>query len=234
MEIIKDAGEQPGPRLPARIGAELRPLLAVRGAGASLVSGSWLLLRRGWTLLSHHLDGWERYGAVAFGGYVTMYACGHAPDVARFAVPAAVVAWCTAAWWAAPPAVAEEPVLEPVDEPEEEPAMDPREAFTGWLLDQIGDRPGIHLRRLYPAMRSLPGHEDRTDAQLRAALRTLDIPVERSLRIGVVAGRSGIRRTDLLTLPPTEPAGHGEPDGDAGQPADSPGGESAGERLESA
>ena len=226
MEIVKDTGEQPTPRLHRRLSAELRPLLAVRGAGASLVSGSWLLLRRGWTLLSHHLDGWERYGAVAFGGYITVYACRHAPDVARFAVPAAVVAWCAAAWWAAPPAA--------VEKPDEEATPDACDAFVHWLLDLIGDRPGIHLRDLYPAMRRLPGHENRTDAQLRAALRTLGIPVERSLRIGVVAGRSGVRRADLLTLPPTEAPGPGEPDGDAGQAVDSPGGESAGERLESA
>lgn len=214
MEIVKDAGEQRRPRLPARIGAELRPLLAVRGAGASLMSGSWLLLRRGWTLLSHHLDGWERYGAVAFGGYVTVYACGHAPDVARFAVPGAVVAWCAAAWWAAPPAVEPEPSDEPV-------APNPQ-GFTRWLLDLIGDRPGIHLRELYPAMRELPGCEGHDNAHLRAALDTLGIPVHRSLRLGHVAGRSGVRRTDLLALPPTEAPEPGEPDGDAGQPADSP------------
>jgi hypothetical protein len=226
MEITKDAGEQPRPRLPARICAELRPLLAVRGAGASLVSGSWLLLRRGWTLLSHHLDGWERYGAVAFGGYVTVYACGHAPDVAQFAVPGAVVAWCVVAWWVSPPVA--------VEEPDEEAAPGTRDAFVRWLLDLIGNRSGIHLRELYPAMRRLPGHEDRTDPQLRAALRTLGIPVERSLRIGVVAGRSGVRKTDLLALPPTDVPEPGELDGDAGQAVDSPGGESAGERLESA
>jgi hypothetical protein len=164
---------------------------------------------------------------VAFGGYVTVYACGHAPDVARFAVPAAAVVWCAAAWWISPPPTAEPA---PVDDPVE---PDPQ-GFTRWLLDLIGDRPGIHLRELYPAMRRLPGHEDRTDAQLRTALQTLAIPVQRSLRIGVVAGRSGVRRTDLLTLPPTAAPEPGESDGDAGQAVDSPGGESTGERLESA
>ena len=214
MEIIKDAGEQPTPRLHRRLATELRPLLAVRGAGAALVAGSGILLRSGWTYLGDRLHGWERYGAVAFGGYVAVFACGHAPDVARFAVPAAVVVWCAAAWWAAPPAA--------VEEPTEAAAPDARDAFVRWLLDQIGDRPGIHLRDLYPAMRTLPGCEGHDNARLRAALTTLDIPVHRSLRIGALAGRSGVRRADLLALPSPDVPEGGESDGDAGQPADSP------------
>jgi hypothetical protein len=229
MEIIKDVGEQP-PHLRRRLAAELRPLLAVRGAGASLCAGSAVLLRAGWTYLGERLHGWERYGACAFGGYVAVYGCGHAPDVARFAVPGTVVVWCAAAWWAAPPADVEEPEPEPVEEPD----LDARAAFVQWLLDLIGDRPGIHLRDLYPAMRQLPGCESHDNARLRTALTTLGIPVHRSLRIGVLAGRSGVRKTDLLSLPPLDEPESGEPDGDAGQPVDSPAGESPGEQMESA
>jgi hypothetical protein len=207
MKIVKKVGEQPIPRLHRRLVAELRPVLAVRGAGASLIAGSRVLARRGWAQLGEHLDGWERYGALAFGGYVIVYAAGHAPNVARFAIPGAVVAWCVAAWWMAPPAAAERA-------PEAE-ASGPPDTFVPWLLHLMGDRPGIHLRDLYPAMRQLPGHEDRDNTQLRAALRTLDIPVRRSLRLGGVAGRSEVARADLAPLP-------------------SPSGESHVERLESA
>jgi hypothetical protein len=214
------------PRLPAWLTAEIRPVLAFTGAGCALWAGTCILVRRGWAQLGEHLSIWERAGVVAFTGYVTVYGCEHAPDVARFAVPGAVVAWCVAAWWAAPPAT--------VEEPAEPAAPDARDAFVWWLLGLIGDRAGIHLRELYPAMRQLPGHEDRSDPELRAALRTLGIPVKRSLRLGGVAGRSGVARAALEALP--SPVGElsGEPGGDAGQPVDSPGGESAGERLESA
>jgi hypothetical protein len=215
MEIIKDAGEQPTPRLHRRLAAEVRPILAVRGAGTTLLAGSRILARRGWTLLAEHVDGWERYAALAFGGYVVVYACGHAPHMARFVVPAAVVAWCAAAWWVTPPAPA-------VEEPEAAPTAEAPQAFTQWLLDTIGDRPGIHLRELYPAMRRLPGCERHDDAQLRAALQTFGIPVHRSLRIGVVAGRSGVRRGDLEALPTPDREDPTETYGDAGQSADSP------------
>ncbi|MGW1497562.1 hypothetical protein ACWCQW_03040 [Streptomyces mirabilis] len=227
MKIVKETGEQPIPRLHRRIAAELRPILAIRGAGASLYAGSRILIHRGWTLLGERLDGWERYGALAFGGYVTVYGCSHAPHLARFAIPAAAITWCVAAWWAAPPAAVEEPAPEPA-----EPAVtDARAAFVRWLLDLIGDRPGIHLRELYPAMRRLPGNEARTDTQLRAALTMFRIPVHRSMRDGVTAGRTGVRRDDLTALPSLDVQGSVETGGDAGQSADSPALSTVGEDL---
>lgn len=223
MKIIKRAGER---LLPSWIRAEVRPLLVFTGAGAALAAGSLILIRRGWTALSERLDGWEKPAALGFTGYVIVYGCAHAPHVARFAIPATVVAWCMAAWWIAPP-----DALTETDE--DAPAAAPADSFVRWLAALIGEKPGIHLRDLYPAMRTLPGHENRDDAQLRAALKTLDIPVRRSLRIGVVAGRSGVALADLppLPSPPGEP--RGEIDGDAGQSADSPAGEGPGERMES-
>ncbi|MFD5814394.1 hypothetical protein [Streptomyces sp. NPDC127038] len=214
------------PRLPAWLTAEIRPVLVFTGAGYALWAGTCILVRRCWARLGERYSLWERLGGLAVAGYLVGYGAVHAPRAAQFAVPGAVVTWCVAAWWAAPPAPAEEPF--------EVAAPDARDAFVRWLLDLIGDRPGIHLRELYPAMRQLPGHEGRSDPDLRAALRTLGVPVKRSLRIGGVAGRSGVARAALEALP--SPVGEldGEPDGDAGQAVDSPGGESAGERLESA
>jgi hypothetical protein len=227
VKIVKEAGEQPTLGLHRRIVAELRPILAVRGAGASLYEGTRILIHRGWTLLGEHLDGWERYAALAFGGYVTVYGCMHAPHLARFAVPGAVIGWCAAAWWIAPPAVVEEPDPEPA-----EPAVtDARQDFTKWLLDLIGDRPGVHLRELYPAMRTLPGCEGHTDTQLRAALTMFGIPVHRSMRDGVTAGRTGVRKDDLTALPSLDVQDSVETGGDAGQSADSPPLSSVGEDL---
>ncbi|MFI1165621.1 hypothetical protein ACH4UM_18900 [Streptomyces sp. NPDC020801] len=223
MKIVKGLGERP--RLPHWAVAEVRPILAFAGAGAALWAGTCELVRRGWTGLGERLDLRERLGALAVGGYVTVYSCAHAPHVARFAIPAAAVAWCVAAWWVAPPAVdAPEPKAE---------AMAARDGFVLWLLQLMGDQPGVHLRELYPAMRQLPGHADRDDAQLRAALRTLGIPVRRSLRTGGIAGRSGVARADLTPLPSPGGEPSVESSGDAGQSADSPPVSALGERVES-
>lgn len=111
--------------------------------------------------------------------------------------------------------------------------MTARDGFVLWLAALMDGQPGIHLRDLYPAMREMPGHQNRDNTQLRAALRTLGIPVRRSLRIGKQAGRSGVALADLQPLP--SPVGESgvEIGVDAGQPTDSPAGESAVERLES-
>jgi hypothetical protein len=172
------------------------------------------------------LDGWERYGAIAISGYIAVYVSVQSPQGAAFAGCGAAVAWCLAAWWVAPAAL-DAPV------PESQ-AMTARDGFILWLADLIDGQPGIHLRDLYPAMRALPGHQDRDNGQLRAALRTLGIPVRRSLRLGGVAGRSGVALADLKPLP--SPLGESAVDsgGDAGQPADSPTGELLGEGVETA
>lgn len=208
------------PRLPAWLVAEVRPVLVFTGAGSALCRGSVVLAERAWAWLGDRLTMPERLGALAVGCYAAGYTCWHAP----FAAPAAVVAWCAAAWCCAPPPI----------EPEPPAAADATAAFATWLLQLMGDQSGIHLRDLYPAMRQLPGHADRDNAQLRAALRTLGIPVQRSLRIGTVAGRSGVARADVepLSSPLGEP--RVESDGDAGQSQDSPAGEQPVEPVESA
>lgn len=223
MKIIKRVGER---LLPDWLRAELRPILAFAGTGAALAHGSIELAARSWTWLGDRLNVWERLGVCAGAVYLVGYGCVNAPHIARFAIPGAVLAWCMAAWWLAPP------VLDaPTPAPE---VMTARDAFVLWLADLMNGQPGIHLRDLYAAMRQMPGHEDRDNAQLRAALRTLGIPVRRSLRIGKQSGRSGVALADLQPLP--SPVGESRVDsgGDAGQPADSPAGESAGEWLESA
>lgn len=223
MKIIRGVGER---LLPAWIRAELRPILTVAGAGTALLAGTRILAGRLWAGLGEHLDQRERWAALAIAGYVAAYSCWRSPDVARFAVPAAVLGWCLAAWWTAPPAS--------VADDETAPAGAPADGLVQWLLDLIGDRPGIHLRDLYPAMRRLPGHEHRDDAALRAALKALGIPVQRSLRIGKLSGRSGVARAALEALPCRVEALSVESGVDAGQDADSPAVEPRVERLESA
>jgi hypothetical protein len=139
--------------------------------------------------------------------------------------------WCVLAYraGAAPP-----PPAGPAAGGPQGPEGEPREAFARWLLTTIGDRRGVHLVELYPAMRALPGQQDRGDAALRAALRALGVPVVRSLRVGGVAGRSGVRRADVAGLLPRRVAGPVDAGGDAGQAQDSPLLSTVGEWVESA
>jgi len=123
---------------------------------------------------------------------------------------------------------------EPPEEAAEVEPLGPGEGLARWLINTIGGRPGIHVRELYPAMRELPGQEERTDADLKALLQAFGVPVHRSLRIGRIAGRSGVRRADVEALLPSR----GERRGDfavyAGQSADSPPLSASGEGVETA
>lgn len=118
----------------------------------------------------------------------------------------------------------------PEDPPEEE-SLAPGEGLALWLLDTIGDRPGIHVRELYPKMRRLTGQEERTDADLKALLKAFGVPVQRSLRLGRIAGRTGVRRTDVEALLPSRGERRGDSALYAGQSGYSPSGERGGEGV---
>lgn len=179
------------------------------------------------------LSGWRaalgplaRAGLLLAAGYVVVRLVRAAPAVLWLLAPA----WLVAAWRAAPRPAPPEAAAEP----RTKPPTDPRAALARWLLQAIGDRPGIHLYELYPAMRQLPGKEGASDTTLRAALLALGVTVTRSMRVPPVEGRSGVRREDVLAL--LSPAGErpGEQYGDAGQPTDSPGLSATGEQVKSA
>lgn len=222
-KINTEAGEQP-PGLVRRTTNGLRNSLT-GAAAASLRTGSGILTRRAWALIAPGAPLYERLAYIGAGGYALTYGATHAPEpAAPFIAPAAALGWCVAAWLVAPPVE---------EEQEEDPPPTPVGGLVPWLLHTIGDRPGIHLYELYPAMRTIPGHEGRTDTQLRAALRTLGIPVQRSLRVGRVEGRSGVRRSDLPPLPSPHGDRPGESGGDAGQGQDSPLVSGVGEGMES-
>ncbi|MFH9957327.1 hypothetical protein ACH4OX_24380 [Streptomyces roseolus] len=81
----------------------------------------------------------------------------------------------------------------------------------------IGDRPGIHLRELYDAFQARPAAAHLTDARIRALLVECGVPIHKSLRIGEVTGRSGIKAAEVETLLPPTPAEPPSDDVDAGQ-----------------
>ena len=173
MKIVKRVGEWAH--------AELRPILAFTGAGAALWAGSCELARRGWDRLGDRFDRWERLGAVAFGGYVAGYVCWHAPNIARFAVPGAVVTWCVA------PAEADEPSNGPTGDEPGEP--DPQDVID-LVRDLVGDDTGV----LLTAIRQ-PLHAADTRA-VRALLAAAGIPVRPGVRTARGNG-PGVHRDDL-------------------------------------
>ncbi|WP_329215193.1 hypothetical protein OG352_06260 [Streptomyces sp. NBC_01485] len=200
MKIVKEVGEQPPtPGLHRRMAAELRPILAVGGAGASLWAGSCILLRRGWTLLGHHLDGRERWGALAFSGYVAVYACGHAPHIARFVVPGAAIVWCVAAWWVSPlptPGVAGE-------EADEQAGGEPEltvDELASLVRKVARHRQGAHLADLLQE----PELAGWAQPDLKAAVIDFGLPVEefKLILAGRQRVRDGVRVRDL----PPDPA----------------------------
>lgn len=206
MKIVKKVGER---ILPSWLVAQVRPILVFAGTGAALWAGSCELVRRGWTALGERLDPWERLGALAIGGYVTVYACAHAPRVARFAVPVAVVAWCVAAWCVAPPAPVEHEQLA-----DEEPAgRDPQEVYEGtleWIRRQIGDRQGVHLRDLLEHANAHGMLEGLDVSEFRAHLERRGIPVRNRVRVRGLGVTVGIHRDDLPPLPEPSPESGGQ------------------------
>lgn len=218
MKIIEEVEEQPPtPGLHRRMAAELRPILAVRGAGASLFAGSIVLVRRGWTLLGRHLDGRERLGALAFGGYVTVYAAGHAPHIAQFAIPAAAVAWCVAAWWVAP-LPGQFAAEEDVPDEEAEPLLSLDE-FAVVVRRVSRHRQGAHLADLLQE----PELVGWTQPELKAAAVAFGLPVEEFKLIlgGRQRVRDGVRVRDLPPAPDTAPPAS-TPSGTPADPAPQP------------
>ncbi|MGW8881423.1 hypothetical protein ACWGOT_33235 [[Kitasatospora] papulosa] len=143
--------------------------------------------------------------------------------------PAAGIWLLAAAHAKEPPPVEEEAPAEGAAEGEGETPVEP--PVVALVRAQIGDEKAVHLSTLYPAMRaSLPGAEEAPDEALRELLREHQIPVDRSVRVGGVAGRSGVYRKNLPPLPSKKVSKNGDSGlskgGDAGQ---SRGAESGGE-----
>jgi hypothetical protein len=199
MKIIKKAGESTTPLLHQRIAAELRPILAVSGAGTALWTGSRILVRRGWQRLGDHFTGWERLGVLGGGGYVLAYTAYQAPDVTQFALPGGAVAWCLAAWFVASPATRRE--QGPTQELEEPRGPLALEQLAAVVRRVAGDRQGAHLADLL-AEPELEGWEQ---PDLKAAIQGLGVPVEEfKLRLdGRQRVRDGVRLRDLP--PPATP-----------------------------
>ncbi|MFG2404229.1 hypothetical protein ACGFR8_07795 [Streptomyces brevispora] len=115
-----------------------------------------------------------------------------------------VLAWGMAAWQVGAPNDQPAPETEtpPAAEPPaaEPPAEAPRTHLLRWLDHLTQDASGIHLDQLHAALTAHPDLAGLTRAQMRVWLNRHEIPVERTLRVGLIPGRSGIARTTVTAL----------------------------------
>ncbi len=215
MKITKDVGEHVSPTGPRRLTNEIRSVLAVTGAGTALWRGTRILITRGWDLFGEHLEGWEKWAALAGAGYVAVYATIQQPDVARFVVPASVVGWCLAAWWVSPPAPRGTATTDAVvvEEPGETLTLD---TLTEVARRVAEDRRGAHLADLLQQ----PEFAGWEQADLKAAITDLEVPVKgfKLILDGRQRVRDGVRLRDLPA--PAAPApGSAAPSGGPVEPA---------------
>ncbi|MGQ4349705.1 hypothetical protein [Streptomyces sp. SAS_275] len=76
-----------------------------------------------------------------------------------------------------------------------------REAARRFLLDVLGEAPGVHLRTVLATLQERGQWEGRTVADLRVHLEALGIPVQPKVKVGGTPTR-GVLRADLDALPP--------------------------------
>lgn len=210
MKIVKKTGEQ---ILPHGLRAELKPVLAFTGAGTALWTGSCELVDRAWKATDDYSTR-DRLFALGIAGYLAAYGCWHAPHIARFAVPGAIVIWCVAAWCIAPPTVHEEATEEAVPVVVEAPSAqapdDVYAATLAWIREQIGDRQGVHLRDLLDHAQQHGMFETLDVTELRTHLERWGIPVRKRVRVRGLGITVGIHGDDLPPLP--DPDGQDPPD----------------------
>lgn len=82
----------------------------------------------------------------------------------------------------------------PSSDTEESTPTDPHRALVGWLDELTRDRSGIHLDELHHALTRHPQLAGLKRAEMRVWLHRHHITVDRTLRVGKLAGRSGVSR----------------------------------------
>jgi hypothetical protein len=200
--MTSDDAEQPS--YARRLGTELRPILACGHAITALGTGTQALATRTWDWCTESGE-WRGLGKRGAGLLAAAAVAGQTiHHHAAVGIPAAVCAWCVAAWMHSPEPVPGETLPESAEQSSgEQPEQAPLTLVT-WLEQVTRGRTGIHLGELYSLLRQVPSLADHSDPQLRALLDHHGVPVQRTLRVGAVAGRSGVSRKaveELLQAP---------------------------------
>jgi len=129
----------------------------------------------------------------------------------------AAAAWLTPrAVWAAPAPEVPEPPLEEAPELSEDDLHEwDRLALLVLLEEATRGRNGVHLGELHQPVSAHPRFAGLPRAHMGALLEGFGVPVQRTLSVDGVEGRSGVRRADvetlLLALPREDPDTHSQP-----------------------
>ncbi|MCM8548911.1 hypothetical protein [Streptomyces sp. STCH 565 A] len=145
---------------------------------------------------------WLRLGLLVVGGWLLWRLVRAVPNL----MWVLTAGWIVASWRAGKPAPAETPGKADEEPPTEAPEIPHRHLLIHWLDRLTRDRAGIHLTELHQTLTKDPAAAALTRAQMRAWLDRHHITVDRTLRVGSVAGRSGVSRATvealLRTIPP--------------------------------
>jgi hypothetical protein len=136
-----------------------------------------------------------------------------------------VTAWVES-WRHAPDAVPDETAAALKADAEETEPADPHTTLVGWLDELTRGRAGIHLDELHQALTRHPHLAGLKRPEMRAWLDRHQVAVDRTLRVGKLAGRSGVSRATvealLKALPPLVESGDMNPPVHACDLPDSP------------
>ncbi|MBZ6250555.1 hypothetical protein KVH27_19505 [Streptomyces olivaceus] len=145
---------------------------------------------------------WLRLGLLVVGGWLLWRLVRAVPNL----MWVLTAGWIVASWRAGKPAPAEALDEASEEPPIEAPEIPHRHLLIHWLDRLTRDRAGIHLTELHQTLTKDPAAATLTRAQMRAWLDRHHITVDRTLRVGSVAGRSGVSRATvealLRTIPP--------------------------------
>lgn len=149
---------------------------------------------------------WARLALLALGLYLLWRIISAIPNLL----------WLLTAGWLATAWRAGKPSTElPANTASAAPAATPQAVLVHWLDRLTRGRAGIHLDELHATLTRHPDLATLTRPQMRAWLDRHHITVDRTLRVGAVAGRSGISRTTvealLQALPPLPETSPAEP-----------------------
>lgn len=148
----------------------------------------------------------------------------HLRPYAPILVSTAAAALIAAAWAVAPaPPRPAAPQAARTDAPDLDAAEGRRLAFLQWLEKTTRGASGIHLGEIHRQLTLLPATKGMPRHHVRPLLDHYGIPVQRTLRVGRIAGRSGVARQAILDAlsapPPIAETNRVEPAGDQHRPA---------------
>ncbi|MFI7009992.1 hypothetical protein [Streptomyces sp. NPDC050145] len=109
--------------------------------------------------------------------------------------------WALTGWWLhAAWKAGRAPAGAPVETPAETPEDEHRTVFVRWLDEVTRGRNGIHLGELHKLLAKRPALAHLKRADVTPLLRRYEVPVERTLRVDGIAGRSGVSRAAVERL----------------------------------